>query len=103
MGERFRSPCEPPEGYVRELLVILSEEASEVAQRVCKALRFGLQEIQPGQNLTNAQRIAEEIGDLLAVFDRLHARGLLDANVVTNASIAKEQKLDRFLQSEPDA
>lgn len=103
MGERFISPCAPPEGLDRELLVVMAEEANEVGQRVCKALRFGMQEVQPGQNLTNAQRIAVELGDLLAVFDRLQARGLLDANVVTDASIAKHQKLDRFLQSQTDA
>ena len=53
----------------QHLLVILAEECSEVAQRVSKALRFGLGEIQPGQSLSNAERIRQEFGDLIAAFE----------------------------------
>jgi hypothetical protein len=31
-----------------------AEEAVEVAQRATKVLRFGIDEVQPGQSLTNA-------------------------------------------------
>ena len=66
MAERFVSPCKPPEGLERELLEILAEECAEVIQRVTKALRFGVDEVQPGQPHTNAQRISYEMGDVLA-------------------------------------
>ena len=49
------------------LLTCLAEECTEVGQRVTKALRFGLAEVQAGQTLTNRQRIAEEYRDLVAV------------------------------------
>jgi hypothetical protein len=53
------------------LLVILSEECNEVGQRASKALRFGLDEIQAGQHLTNAERITQEMNDLIGVFQML--------------------------------
>lgn len=53
------------------LLTILAEECAEVAQRVSKALRFGLAEVEPGQPLTNAQRIMGEVNDLVAVYSML--------------------------------
>ncbi len=59
------------------LLVCLSEECDEIGQRVSKALRFGLSEIQPGQELNNAQRIEEEIADLEGVIEMLRQRGVL--------------------------
>ena len=42
------------------LLDCLAEECAEVIQRVCKAQRFGLREVQPGQEMTNADRILYE-------------------------------------------
>lgn len=55
------------------LMTIAMEECNEVAQRISKAIRFGMEEVQDnddGQNpdgLTNRQRIYEEYYDLRAV------------------------------------
>ena len=49
------------------LLSYLAQECNEVAIRCTKAQMFGLDEIQPGQPLTNRQRIAEELADLKAL------------------------------------
>jgi NTP pyrophosphatase (non-canonical NTP hydrolase) len=51
------------------LLSITAEECAEVAQRVTKAMRFGLTEIQPGQPFTNADRIMAEFNDLQAMIE----------------------------------
>ena len=106
MGERFISPERPPEGLDRELLTIVMEECAEVIQqaptlqqRAGKALRFGLSEVQTGQILTNAERLGEEVGDLLAVMSRLCERGVIDIDVVERATAGKHQKLDVFLQA----
>jgi len=49
------------------LLVCLAEEATEVAQAACKALRFGLDDDR-GSGLRTAHRaLSEEMADLLAV------------------------------------
>lgn len=50
------------------LLTILAEECAEVAQRCSKALRFGIDEVQPGQGLDNRRRIEKEFNDLLGVY-----------------------------------
>lgn len=44
---------------VEYLLACLAEEAVEVAQRATKAMRFGCNEVQPGQPLCNVQRISQ--------------------------------------------
>jgi hypothetical protein len=53
------------------LLTIAAEECAEVAQRLSKALRFGLDEVQPGQSLTNRERIRYEYSDLAAVLEMI--------------------------------
>lgn len=81
------------------LLLCLAEECDEVGQRVMKALRFGLDEIQPGQPLNNAQRIVEELKDLNAV-----AQMLWDRDVITRPDPnfqerdAKETKIAKFME-----
>lgn len=49
------------------LLTCLMEECAEVAQRASKAIRFGLAEVQPGQELTNRVRLERELADILVV------------------------------------
>lgn len=61
------------------LLACLAEECDEVGQRCMKALRFGLLEVQPGQALTNADRIMGECIDLLVVLEMLKEDGALAA------------------------
>lgn len=81
------------------LLTILAEECQEVAQRVSKALRFGLTEVQPGQSLTNAERVVYELNDLLAVWRMLRLERLLPCILEDNAMIeAKVRKVETFLQ-----
>jgi len=48
------------------LLVKIQEECAEVSQRVAKAIRFGLKNIQNGQDKNNLERLKEEILDLFA-------------------------------------
>ncbi len=78
------------------LLTTLTEECVEVAHRACKALRFGLAEIQPGQDENNAQRIERELSDLVGVAEMLGlcvSRGDIDkkkARVQKYMEYAKE-------------
>lgn len=97
--DRFISPEKPPEELERELLTVLSEECAEVSQRVCKALRFGMAEVQPGHPNSNADRIADELGDLLGVLDQLERLGSIDRRRVEAACETKLYKLRKYLQS----
>jgi hypothetical protein len=48
-------------------LTLIAEECAEVAQRCSKAIRFGLDEVQKGQDLTNRERLLLEFNDLVTV------------------------------------
>ena len=79
------------------LLSCLSEECNEVAHRVSKALRFGLNEIQPGQPLTNSERIIEEAQDMIAVLKMLQIIGVLPLIDMLSPERLK-QKIEKLLK-----
>ncbi len=85
------------------LLWILAEECAEVAQRASKAARFGLAEVQPGQSLTNAQRIEKEFADLIGIYEMLANEARLDCIASFRDDItAKQDKIERFLKFSRD-
>jgi hypothetical protein len=60
------------------LLTQLASEAAEVAHIVTKMLQFGGSEAMPGQPYTNAQRVTQEILDLMGVLSMVVDEGLLN-------------------------
>ena len=81
------------------LLLCLAEECDEVGQRVMKALRFGLDEVQPGQTSTNAERIVYEMHDLISVATILSDKGVIPNPYPINAMIeAKAAKIAKFME-----
>jgi NTP pyrophosphatase (non-canonical NTP hydrolase) len=76
------------------LLSCLIEECAEVIQRATKAQRFGLREVQPEQELTNEQRLAAELDDLLGTLGLLAKEGirLSSSNERVRAKILKVEK-----------
>ncbi|KQT59959.1 hypothetical protein ASG52_19735 [Methylobacterium sp. Leaf456] len=80
------------------LFLCLAEECDEVGQRVMKALRFGLAEVQAGQPLTNAERIVEELHDLIAVARILHNHGDIGNPIPAAETVAaKEAKITKYM------
>lgn len=79
------------------LLTILSEECAEVSQRVSKALRFGLHEVQPGQPLNNAERITQEMADLLGIYEMLCIEEIIPGAQDYHIQ-QKRQKVEKFLK-----
>lgn len=80
-------------------LLCLAEECDEVGQRVMKALRFGLDEIQPGQPSTNAERITLELHDLNSVASTLCDMGVIPNPYPTEATVAaKAAKIRKFME-----
>lgn len=75
------------------LLVILAEECAEVAQRAIKAARFGLQEVQPDQELTNLQRLVYELNDLAAMADMLEP-SWMDSEAINTKILKVEHYLE---------
>lgn len=79
------------------LLTIVMEECCEIGQRASKAKRFGVNEIQPGQDLTNAQRLMGEVADLIGVIEMLQDRDLVP-HLDEKAIAAKKVKVIHFLE-----
>lgn len=73
------------------LLTVVAEESSEVGQRACKAIRFGLSEIQPGQQEDNKRRLEREVADLMGT-----AR-ILGLEIREEDIIAKIEKLKKYM------
>lgn len=100
MAERYVTPCELPSPYERELLTILIEECAEVQQRATKLLRFGRDEVQPGQKKTNAYRLSEEIADLETMIALAQEAKIAPSIVSINLRQKKLDQLARYMQTD---
>lgn len=79
------------------LLTILAEECVETAQRVSKAIRFTLDEVQPEQELTNAERIIYEFNDIVTMMEILAEEGVFDIVIDRKAIEKKKLKVEKYL------
>lgn len=79
------------------LLSVVEEECNEIAQRATKAQRFGLAEIQPGQELTNKERLIQEFNDLLGTLELLFGRPFIHC-VRPSMIEAKKAKVQKFME-----
>jgi CRISPR/Cas system-associated endonuclease Cas3-HD len=79
------------------LLTIIAEECAETAQRASKCIRFTLDEVQPEQELTNAQRLVYEFNDIVAVMELLQEQGLIDKVIDREAIDKKKLKVAKYL------
>lgn len=113
---KFVSDCPLPTAHEAEVLTIMSEECAEInaelleiqmmrvlsniQKRVAKMQRFGVEETQSGQPLSNKERLSDEIGDLYAVADLAIGLDIVSQDRIADAAAAKEIKLLRYLQTE---
>lgn len=89
------------------LLTIAMEECAELAQRLSKALRFGIDQIQeapgdkPEQNpdrLTNRERIYVEYYDLRATLGMVGIDAWVSNAFSKDAERKKVEKVERYLE-----
>lgn len=78
------------------LLIKLIEEAAEIQQRATKMLRFGINEIQPGQEKENVERLFDELIDFTIVVDKLSRHPSFVLDVKDNFSDSRAKKEARF-------
>lgn len=78
------------------LLTILAEECAEVAQRVSKALRFGLNEKRNLFEQNNAELIVHELSDLETIWDMLFEEGVLPNNC-NYSQLEKRERVEKYL------
>jgi hypothetical protein len=75
------------------LLFKLAEECAEVTQEASKAAIFGMDEVMPGQPLTNRERVMRELNDLFAIAE------MLGLQHVDRAAIeAKKRKVEHYME-----
>jgi NTP pyrophosphatase (non-canonical NTP hydrolase) len=80
----------------QHLLTILAEECGEVVQRASKAIRFGLDESQPGQLDDNKKRLEGELGDLLGMID------MLGLTPDAERRAAKPERVEHYMERSRD-
>lgn len=81
-------------------LILLMEECAEVAHRASKQLRFGPNEVQPGQPLTNSARLRIELLDVFACVLFLEGSGQIEPireRDVLDHMAMKASKITRML------
>ena len=79
------------------LLACLAEECAEVQHAVAKAMRFGLDDGYPGADSTNAQDIAREFADVLAVVEMLEEAGALERQTDAHAIERKKARVSEYM------
>lgn len=100
MTNKFVTPCTLPTPRESEILIILIEECAEVQQRATKMLRFGRDEVQPGQPLSNMERLSQELGDLQAILTLAEDAGLVSRDIAGKQAPIKFEKLERYMQTD---
>lgn len=73
------------------------EECNELAQRISKALLFGMTECEPAQQFTNTERIYQEFWDLRAVLGMFGIDAWANDARSAMHERAKAEKVDRFM------
>ena len=79
-------------------LLKLMEECAEVSQRASKTIQFGWDEIQPGQDKTNRERLQGEVYDLLCLAALLKLDISWDEEIFNK----KKDKLLKYLKYSKD-
>lgn len=95
MSERYISPFPLPTPREAEVL----ENLAEVIHRTMKILRFGLDEVQRGQELNNRQRLSREVGNLLEMLCVARSEGILSDIDVEIGQDEKNEKLKKYMQN----
>jgi hypothetical protein len=81
------------------LLTILAEEGAEVGQIVSKILRFGMDDVMPGQFQTNEDRLIEEFNDLVGMMQMLREEGIIKKPFMNQILCdGKKARVERFLK-----
>ena len=74
------------------LLIHLLEELSEAQKEITKALRFGLDDINPETHEKNAEAIVRELSDIQILLDELYSKNILDKEEQTERQKQRKQK-----------
>lgn len=80
------------------LLVIVGEEASEVAKESAKCLRFGAHEVYPEIGISNVERLLVEFNELYALMEMMASERIIREDFLDRTKIdAKKLKVEKLL------
>jgi hypothetical protein len=82
------------------LLLLLMEEASEVAQNCSKLLRFGVDHVSDEYGQSNAERLFHEIVDYDTIVSLLRQEGVfdkVDQSLYTKLRLEKLKRIDYYM------
>jgi NTP pyrophosphatase (non-canonical NTP hydrolase) len=87
------------------MLTILAEECAEVQKAICKALRHGLDSVNPStlDSDSNRQEIEHKMGDVLALSDILIGNGTLSMTNIGYWRNSKPQRMKPYLHERRDS
>lgn len=78
------------------LLTCIAEEATEVTKDATKAIRFGLYDFnEHNGNVPNAQRLIQELNELIALVELAGSKGYLDLSML-NDQVVKNNKIMKY-------
>lgn len=83
------------------LLTLIQEECAELSQRASKALRFGLFEVQSGQELDNWERLMGEYVDLYTTIQMLDSL-FVDVKPNDEDVLIKIDKIKKYMKLSVD-
>lgn len=81
------------------LLMKLAEECCEAAQRALKQAQFGGDEIEPGKDQSNSERLLAEVVDVFASIAMLQEEGALrnpDREELIRRTAAKAERVEKW-------
>ncbi len=83
---------------IQYLCQLLSEECSELSQRASKLSRFGWDEVQPGQELNNFERLMGEKVDVTVIYSLLLEAISQTDEYVSIKGIEQQRKHHKILE-----
>lgn len=78
----------------KEILLIAQEECAEVTQAISKVFRFGIDGMH--NEVSNRERLEEEVGDLLCMIELMMEKDILDRGNIAQAKSNKRTKLAKW-------
>lgn len=84
--------------YKEYLLTLLAEECAEVQKLCTKAQRFGLEDTEPNDHITNAENMVHELGDVTAIVEMMVEEGMISAPAPSREKIeAKKTRTKQWM------
>lgn len=98
---KFDEECSETAEQVLDLIAILNgflRQLTLAGKRTTKALRFTLEECEPGQRHSNGNRLCDEIKDIYAAVSMMEERGIIPRVILSEADLQiRKNRFQKYL------